>query len=279
MSVSILPFDPNPDGTCRACRGALHPETWLCVRCGTAHGERNRCPHCRSVARTVPHPTLRHRCSVCGKPRLLPTVGTASIESETVRQLQVAGASQRVSVILSILGYCLLGLGLPGLLLTAVVLLILMPGLWVSGIALTVAVIPLLLWMFTRVSANRATRARDRAIEQSYSQAILASLCALSTELDAESIAQLIGLPLEHTEKLLTRLNADERMTSRVTDEGNLLYGATQPARVRIADLTAAPGTQSTAAVALGRAPEAPAQAVIDAEFDESGASELRRKT
>jgi hypothetical protein len=282
MSVSILQFDPNPDGTCRACRGALHPETWLCVRCGTAHGERNRCPHCRAIARTIPHPTLLHRCSVCGRPRFLPTVGLTAIESETVRQLRVAGTSQRVSVILSILGYCLLGLGLPGLLLTAVVLLILMPGGWVSGIALTIAIIPLLLWVFARVSSKQATRTRDRAIEQSYSQAILSSLRALAAELDAESIAQLLGLPLERTERLLTRLNADERMVSRVTDEGNLLYGATQPARVRIADLAAARSTPTAGAVvATGRAPAAGSPVVVDAEFDESvpNDKELQRRT
>lgn len=205
----------------------------------------------------MPHPTLLHRCSVCGKPRLPPGPSTRLPSEDITRNLRAAGQSHRVSLVLQGLGYALLALGLPGLLLTAVVLLILMPGAWVTGIALGFALIPLLLWLFLRSRNKQAAVERDQALERAYSLAVLDTLRCGAVERDAQAIAQLVGLPLERTETLLTRLNADSRMTSRVTDDGELVFGVAEPARLRVQD-----------------ASDAPAPAIIDAELDESAATE-----
>ncbi|HEY5954978.1 MAG TPA: hypothetical protein VIV60_00445, partial [Polyangiaceae bacterium] len=146
MPITLSSFEPNPDGSCRICRGAIDQETWLCQRCGAAHGERNRCPHCQSIARTTPHRTLVRICSVCGRPRFNPALGPTSPDDNSTHLLRSAGQSTRIGNVLRYVGYALLGLGGIGLLLTATILLILMPGAWVSGIAITLfAALPLLL--------------------------------------------------------------------------------------------------------------------------------------
>jgi hypothetical protein len=267
MPVSILPVEPNQDGTCRVCRGELHPESWLCLRCGAAHGERNRCPHCRTIARTLPHPTLVNRCSVCGKPRILPGPHLLAMASESTADLLLAGQSHRIGAVVKYLGYAMLAVGLPGLLLTIVVLLILTPGAWVSGIAGFFAVLPLLFWLFLSRRSNAAQKTSTMALDRAYSTAILELLRKDGTERDADAIARLLGLPLARTETLLARLNANDRMTSRVTDDGNLLYGATgaavaaEPGRLRIAPASGEPGSNST---------DPASQSIIDAELDGS---------
>jgi hypothetical protein len=269
MSVSILPFDPNPDGTCRACRGALAPDTLLCQRCGAAHGERNRCPHCHSIARTLPHPTLLHRCSVCGRPRFVPGPNSLSATNDAVIQLRAAGQSHRVGVILQVASGLLLALEVMVLLVVAGVLFV-SPNAWVSGIALALALVPLLFWLFVRSRGKAALGSRDQALERAYAEAILGTLNASAVELDTESIARQTGLSTLRTEKLLTQLNADDRMTSRVTDDGALLFGTANPLRLRVADLDAVRGV-----------PESASPAIIDAELDEPSApdSHARHQT
>lgn len=140
-------------------------------------------------------------------------------------------------MLLKVLSYVLLALGLPGLVFWALLVFSLSPGLWASAIFLTLPVIPLLLWLFTQNGSKASLRARDLALDGAYSQAILAALRASPVERDAAGIAQVIGLSVEQTERLLTTLNADEQMTSRVTDEGELLFGVAEPARLRIAEI------------------------------------------
>lgn len=146
------------------------------------------------------------------------------------------------------------------LLLAAVILLILMPGAWVTGISLGIGFLMVLFWFFLRGQGNRALTARDRALERAYSQAILATLRYDSVERSAEAIAQLMHLPLERTESLLMSLNANDRMTSRVTDDGELLFGASEPRRLRV---EAGPNTT----------PEDMIEAEFDEELAKSGAT------
>ena len=270
MPVSVIPFDPNPDGSCRSCRGPLDADTWLCKRCGTAHGERNRCPHCHTVARTLPHPLLLHRCSVCGKPRFAPSPVVSTVNDPATLALRTAAHAHRMSVVFRMLGYASLVLGLPGLALTTVILLILMPGAWVAGIALALALLPLILWLVVQRAGRVQRDTRERSLDAAYSQAILGLLRASATERDTAEIAQALQLPVERTERLITALNAHDQMTSRVTDDGELLFGVSAPGRLRIAD-PAAP---------VPRVPDS-TEAIIDADIDGSDASAdaQRRRT
>lgn len=251
MPVSNLSFEPNPDGTCRACRGPVDPVTLLCRRCGAAHGERNRCPHCRTIARTLPHAKLLHRCSVCGKPRLPPSA-SATAGHETALQLSSAGYLHRVGTALAVASYVALGVGVP-LLLAAVLLLAFITGLeW--AIVLGLALPPLLLGLFLRIRSKTSLTNRDHALELAYSTAIIDLLRSDSVERTAESIAELMKLPNERTEALLSRLNADDQMISRVTDDGELLFGVPSN-RLRVA------GEPSTD--------------IVDAEFEASEAEKV----
>lgn len=166
-------------------------------------------------------------------------------------QLRRAGYSHRVGRVLGVASQVVLVLALGYLLLAAVILGILTPGAWVTGLALGVGVLMLIFWFFLRGRGKSSLAERDVALERAYASGILGLLRADGIERNTESLAQLIGLSTQRTEALLTKLNADDQMTSRVTDEGELLFGVLQPARLRIADTPAEP------------APE-----IVDAELD-----------
>ncbi|MGC4063495.1 MAG: hypothetical protein QM784_02350 [Polyangiaceae bacterium] len=234
MRPNLLAHDPNPDGTCRVCRGPIHPETWLCTRCGAAHGERNRCPHCRTIARTLPHPTLVHRCSVCGKPRFPGGPTTQLASPSSVAALKRAGSASTTARVLSILSYALMAVGLGSLIFTLLFLWVWSPGILGYAIALTLALLPWMVAFYGRIAANRSETTREAALSSAYSEQILAALGAAHTGATAEQIAGWLGLPVVKTEALLATLNADDRMTSHVTDDGELLYGVIQP-RLRVA--------------------------------------------
>lgn len=166
-------------------------------------------------------------------------------------QLARAGYSHRVGSVLGMASHLVLALSLGYLLLAAIILGILTPGAWVTGLALGFAVLLLFFWLFLRGHGKRSLAERERALERAYSLAILGVLRSDALEHSTESLARRIGLSNDRTEALLMRLNAEDQMTSRVTDEGELLFGVPQPARLRVAD------TQGEAAADI-----------IDAELD-----------
>jgi hypothetical protein len=121
------------------------------------------------------------------------------------------------------------------LLLAAVLLLVFITGLeW--AIVLGLALPPLLMGLFLRVRSRGALSDRERNLELAYSTAILDLLRYDSVERTTESIARIMKLPNERTEALLSKLNADDRMSSRVTDDGELLFGAAPHNRLRVAE-------------------------------------------
>jgi len=291
MPVSLIPYNPNPDGSCRNCRSALNPETWLCVRCGTAHGEKNRCPHCRTVARTVPHTALWHRCSVCGKPRV-PPGPSAGTNNPTVNQtLLQAGQSNRAATILKLLSYSLFGLGTFTEIGTLLFLWVSEPQRLTSLIALAFASLPLLLAIFARFSASQSVRQRDKALLFAYSEHVIGTLEQLDRSVEAKQIAGWLGLSVPTTETLLTKLNTDDRMRSDITDEGEVVYGALGTARVRLESppptRVAVPSNAgpvethtSTAAsdVALTPSDVSEPNDLVDAEFEEADSSASKRQ-
>jgi hypothetical protein len=156
-------------------------------------------------------------------------------------QLARAGYSHRVGRVLSIASQFVLVATLGYLLLAAVILGILTPGVWVTGLALGVAVLMGIFWLFLRGRGKSSLAERERALERAYSLGILGLLRSDGIERTTESLAHSMGLTSQRTEALLTRLNADDQMTSRVTDDGELLFGVPQPARLRVADARSEP--------------------------------------
>lgn len=263
--VSLLPNDPNPDGSCRACRGPVNPITLLCERCGAAYGEKNRCPHCRTICRTQPHAELHHKCSVCGKPRLPPGPSTSPISPVVSNALARAYGEHNHALFLRFLAYFLTALsGFSGLF---VVLF-----LWVANLSTTgnvtfsiLPVVPLLFAIFAHFSSKKALLGRAQALDMAYAEQVVSLLTQIGTSADGARIAGMLGLSLDRTEAILSKLNADDRMTSDVTDDGEVVYSVGHQDRYRI---EAVPqlrvGTENAPATS-----EDTANAIIEGEFDE----------
>jgi hypothetical protein len=152
---------------------------------------------------------------------------------EGVAALKRAGAASTSARILSFLAYALFALGLGSLLFTLLFLWVWSPGIVGFAIALTLALVPWMAALYSRIGAKRAENTRDAALTSAYSEQILTALGSAHTGATAEQISGWLGLSVARTEALLATLNADDRMTSQVTDEGELLYGVIQP-RLRI---------------------------------------------
>lgn len=279
MHVSLVSYDPNPDGTCRACRGTVHPETLLCTRCGTAHGEKNRCPHCRTIARTLPHSTLWHRCGVCGKPRVPPGPSQLPVSLVNLSSLAAAGQANRAATVLSVFSYLFIVAGLLSLLTSAAFLWVWEPQLAGMLVTLALASIPLVLGVFSRIASRQSTKSRDNYLEQAYAEQVISNLQSLGQSYDSRTIAAWLGLPLPRTEAILSRLNADDRMHSDVTDEGEVVYGALSSPTYRVESLGASTGVGLSCAPQRIPQADGEADAIVDAEFEEAlDASAKQRK-
>jgi hypothetical protein len=133
-----------------------------------------------------------------------------------------------------LLAYVLLALGLGAVVFTLLFLWVWSPGTLGYAIALALALIPWMVAFYSRIAAKRSETTRDDALTSAYSEQILTALDSAHTGATSEQIAAWLGLPVARTEALLATLNADDRMTSQVTDDGELLYGVIQP-RLRVA--------------------------------------------
>lgn len=269
MHVSQLPHEPNPDGTCRVCRSPVSPETMLCIRCGAAYGEKNRCPHCRTISRVLPHPELIHRCSVCGKPRL-PPAPTQSPLSPTVRTaLQRAGGAHKNALILRVMALVFAGVGV-------FVGFSMLLFLWVASFGLVgnavfsvLALVPWLIALICHTSAKSTLRSRDEALRLAYAEQVVALLSETGLSANSTHIASLIGQSVERTDALLAKLNADDRMTSDVTDDGEVVYRVAPPERFRILE-EPVPRVDAFAARASPARPSASPDELIEAELDDA---------
>jgi hypothetical protein len=134
------------------------------------------------------------------------------------------------------------------------------------------AVLPLLLGLIVRNRAKSSLEDSHHTLEQAYEEGILGLLQTSGAELDSDAIAQRTGLPLERTEHALAKLNVDARMSSRVTDEGSIVYALPgsmpEPNRLRVdAPATRVPATH-----------DGITDAELDADSDlEHGAHQTRR--
>lgn len=232
MSPTPASLEPTADGRCRICRGALDATTQVCQSCGAAHGEGNRCPHCRSVAKTRPHAKLGRVCAVCGGPRLiLPRMAPPTLAGELAR---ARGAHRSTSILsaLSGLGFgsatlALLGtLGLAGLF---------DPGAIAVGFGLSVAGLSGLVGWAGWRGRRQAERARDQALATARSLAA-EELLDSGREATAAELAHTLGLPQAEVDRLSTALNVDPRFVSRIDNDGELVFSLDRAPRVRLAD-------------------------------------------
>jgi hypothetical protein len=179
----------------------------------------------------MPHRELWHRCSVCGKPRTPSGPGNAPPTTNVTAALRRASHAHKTVGILAVLFFFLLASGLFSLVMMLLFLWVSQPGPLGLTIGLVLGAIPLLLAAYSRRAQGQAQATRKEALLAAYSEQIIATLTELGTPADAKRIAEWFALRLDHAEALLANLNVDERMSSNITDDGDLEFSVVDPAR------------------------------------------------
>jgi hypothetical protein len=202
--------------------------------CGAAYGESNRCPHCHAVAGSEPSAALGARCRVCGGPRI-PTTDPAIVR--TGREIALLKRVERSRIAASAwrAGAWITGLfGAASVMIAAAVLALVHPAALPSVIALLLASIPLVVAFPAAARANKLRRERRELLDKAW--ALVASDIVAQREGAVSSTELATGLSIDEAraESLLAQLSVENLVTAHVTREGELVYGASNPARIRI---------------------------------------------
>lgn len=248
---------PAPGDTCRVCGDALEPGTLRCRSCGATYGERNRCPHCRSVTDVEPDPQLRFRCRVCGGPRVPLDDGAIARSGREVRALERTQRARVRSTAWRAGSAALGAFGLVSLVVGVLTLLAVSGGaLATAGLLLGVSV-PMLLAAWAWKRGGRHARERDTALDEAWELVASDVMSELGPELSAARLASVMRVDENDAETLLAGLSARDFVRARVTDAGEVLF-RTESERLRIGPDSAgdedAPEAEANAAPRHGRA-------------------------
>jgi hypothetical protein len=192
----------DPAATCRNCGQALPAGGAVCPRCGAAHGEASRCPHCHAIADVEPHAALGFRCLVCGGPRVALDVQGVAPSARTNAALQGAGQEQTQHLMLSAAGFALGGMGLLALLITSLVVLSTSPSALLVATAYLASAVPLGAGLLALARAARARQLRATALSAARVSA-LADVQAVTGVLPAERVSAIMRISPERAELLL----------------------------------------------------------------------------
>jgi hypothetical protein len=127
------------------------------------------------------------------------------------------------------------------------------------------------------LNAKSAQQRRDAALTRAYEERIVSLLSETRTLAASTQIAAWLGLSVERTETLLAKLNADDRMTSDVTEDGALVYGVI-PERVRIAEQPTAQRLETSTVVHQEPYVNSPENEAVDVEFNEPNRTESKQR-
>jgi len=195
----------------------------------------DRCPHCGNTAELEPARQARHRCRVCGGPRVPRdgfTVPVTRAEAAAVRRAR-RRTFERAAWLA---GALVVGsLGALAVLTTLTVIALAQPG-WVLALAtLGTAAAPILLSLY----AARRARATRRALEADLDEAEFAVARAIAEASEADltvaDLARALRRGEPEVERLLARLAAADVVRARVTDEGAVVFtGSGAARRVRV---------------------------------------------
>jgi hypothetical protein len=224
------------------CGSKLADDSLRCTNCGAAYGEKNRCPHCKSVADVEPSDALGFRCRVCGGPRV-PVDDARVVQSgreipllERAQRARVKRAGYRVAA--GVVG----GFGALSVLVSLLVLALVNPGIFGVIGMLMVTAVPFVLAALAFGRAGRETRELEQTLDQAWSLVASDVLSSVGRELTAGELAKALRVSEPRADELLAKLNASDFVHARVTDAGELVYssriGGTSAERVRVADAT-----------------------------------------
>lgn len=160
-----------------------------------------------------------------------------------VTALATAGTAHRNAALLGWAALGSLGVGLFTLLSTLAVLAWVRPSAGWVILDLVLAASPVLAGLLARTAAKAADQRRDVALKDARGQGLVALLEAASDELSASELARRSGFTPQQTDEALARLSVQDRIVSRVTDDGDLVYSSPQATRFRVAEALDANGS------------------------------------
>ena len=202
----------------------------------TARDAVSRCPHCGNVTGLELSPELRYRCRICGGPRV-PTQGEHPERTLREREhLVKARRAQRAAWLFRAL-WIVSGVIGGFTFLSTLFMLLLFSGLgtgWAS--LLLFGAVPLLLafWARRRTRSARATTKDE--LELAWTSVAHELLKASEGELTSAELAKLMLTDERHADLLLARLNVDDQVHSRVTDDGQVTYSVRATQRFRVGE-------------------------------------------
>jgi|GEM_PF-3003531 len=195
-----------------------------------------RCPHCGSVAEIEPARLLRHRCRVCGGPRVPRDgheVAVTRAESPALGRAR-RRTFQRAAWLA---GAVALGsLGSLALLVTLAGLALAQPG-WAVGLGtVAIALTPILLSLYAAARARAARRAIAADLDEAELAVARGVAERAATGLTASDLALALRREERAAERLLARLAALDLVRARVTEEGTVVFeGLAARVRVQVA--------------------------------------------
>jgi hypothetical protein len=196
----------------------------------------SRCPHCGNVTGLELSPDLRYRCRICGGPRV-PTRGEHPERTLREREhLVKARRAQRAAWLYRAL-WIVSGVIGGFTFLTTLIMLLLFSGLgtgWAS--LLLFGAVPLLLAFWARRRTRRARASTKDELDLAWTSVAHQLLKASEGELTSAELANLMLTDERHADLLLARLNVDDQVHSRVTDDGQVTYSVRATEHFRVGE-------------------------------------------
>lgn len=181
------------------------------------------CPHCNGVADVSPHPRLNQVCNVCGAPRIKLAEGQ-KLSGKELPALKEARTGERKRLQWKAGG--IFGGVTTGFIFAIWTLWALIFGagaIWaVSGLALAAPFLALALGGLAKSKANGM--AAQKALRQAWKSALRDILANHRAGLTADQLAEMVPLTPAAIEDLTTEMSVDNRVRSRVTEDGRLVY-------------------------------------------------------
>lgn len=196
----------------------------------------SRCPHCRNEAGTEPHPVLRYRCRICGGPRIFAGEGI-ELSGREQAPLKAAKSARRTRIALLTAAIVSAGFGTAAFFITAIILLLTQPGTFALLFSALLVLIPYALAGYAWSGAKKRVAQFREALDDAWLSAATDVVAAQSGEVNSRELAARLGIDEDYADQLLARLNVDDRVLSRVTDDGDIVYSTAPGQRLRAPEL------------------------------------------
>ena len=193
-----------------------------------------RCPHCGNEVGVELSPSLRYRCRICGGPRVPVVLEGVQRSHREAGQLSIARRSRRSELLFGALWIVAGTVGGVSFLLTFISLLLFSGLLSAWASLLVFPAVPLLLAWWSRRRALAARNAKVEALDNAWASVAHEILDQKQDELTSADLARWMLTDENETDRLLARLNVDDQVRSRITDDGEVTYSVRSPGRVRV---------------------------------------------